>query len=277
MHRAASDQVCTLYRLDSGVGRLSARPHRHDFYEIIWFRQARGLQRIDFEEYLVVSGQFTFLTPGQVHQLRLQERNGLMLTFRADWLDQKQGLLQYPLFHRFGTDSSLRPSGADAQALEALMHLLQQEYERADASAIILRGYLRLLLDTAARCYSSDMTSGAGNGDVQRINQLRALIEQHYQSHHDAVFYAAFLHLTPKRVNEITRRLMGQTITAMVHERLNLEARRMVGFDTGSVKEIAFALGFEDPSYFTRFFRKHNGCTPEAFRGQCSKSTSRQA
>ncbi len=281
LHRAATGQVLTLYSLDSGVGRLSARPHRHDFYEVIWFEQAEGTQRIDFEEYPVVNGQITFLTPGQVHQLKLISRKGLMLTFRADWLSDRQehepGLLQYPLFHHFGTDTSLRPNGHDAATLENLLRLLQQEYQRADASPLILRGYVRLLLDTAARTYQSHLPNGHTNGDMQRMVQLRGLVERHYRAHHEAVFYAAFLHLTPKRVNEITRVLLGKTITALVHDRINLEARRLIGFSTGSVKEIAFTLGFEDPSYFTRFFRKMNQCTPEDFRAQCSKSTSQQA
>ncbi|MGI4862854.1 MAG: helix-turn-helix domain-containing protein, partial [Janthinobacterium lividum] len=92
------------------------------------------------------------------------------------------------------------------------------------------------------------------------------LLDTHYASLHQVSDYAARLRLRPGVLNEQLRQQSGKTAGTLLHERLVLEARRLL-FHTGlSVAEIAFALGFEDPSYFSRFFRRLTGQAPAAYR-----------
>ena len=100
----------------------------------------------------------------------------------------------------------------------------------------------------------------------QRIIQLFVLIDKHFRQHKDAGFYAEQLSLTSKRMNELTRRYLGKTITRMIHDRILLEARRDLVFSVKTVKAIAHELGFDESTYFCRFFRKMTGETPLQFR-----------
>ena len=99
-----------------------------------------------------------------------------------------------------------------------------------------------------------------------RLESLRALIEANYTTETSSAFYASALNVTAKRLNIITRELVGRTVTQMVHDRIILEAKREISLSQDSVKQIAYRLGFEDPSYFTRFFRCEVGVAPNVFR-----------
>ena len=74
------------------------------------------------------------------------------------------------------------------------------------------------------------------------------------------------MNLSPKRLNEITRKMLGKTITQLIHDRILLEAKRELIFSGRSIKEISYELGFEDPAYFSRFFKKQSGFSPTHFR-----------
>jgi len=65
----------------------------------------------------------------------------------------------------------------------------------------------------------------------------------------------------------------GKTVTQLIHDRIILEANRELVFSTKTVKTIAFELGFDDPAYFSRFYRKQKRETPAEFRHRCLDST----
>jgi YesN/AraC family two-component response regulator len=72
--------------------------------------------------------------------------------------------------------------------------------------------------------------------------------------------------LSPYQLNAITKATIGKTTSDLINEHLVLEAKKHLLATTNQVKDIAFQLGFEDVSYFIRFFKKHTGYSPEVFR-----------
>jgi len=103
---------------------------------------------------------------------------------------------------------------------------------------------------------------------VSIISALEHLIEQHYSEHQPVIFYAEQLHVSVSQLNVITRQQLNKSVIELVKERLIAEARRLLAYSTKSVSEIAWQLNFSDNSYFSRFFKKHSGMSPEAFRRQ---------
>jgi AraC family transcriptional regulator, transcriptional activator of pobA len=102
--------------------------------------------------------------------------------------------------------------------------------------------------------------------DLDRLRQLRALIETHYAHHWPVERYARELGLSETSLNRLCRRLSGGTGFDLIQQRLALEARRRLIHLRGSVSGIASALGFKDSAYFCRFFRRHSGVSPNEFR-----------
>jgi AraC-like DNA-binding protein len=80
--------------------------------------------------------------------------------------------------------------------------------------------------------------------------------------------YAELLYITPNHLNALCRDLVGKTAGELIRERVLLEAKRLLTNLNITAAEIAYELNFQDNSYFSRFFRKYTGQTPEIFRKQ---------
>ena len=102
--------------------------------------------------------------------------------------------------------------------------------------------------------------------ELDRLRRFRLLVETHYQKHWPVKRYARQLALSESSLNRICRNLTGGTAFDIVQHRLALEARRRLVYVAGSVAGVAAELGFKDPAYFCRFFRRHAGVSPTAFR-----------
>lgn len=138
------------------------------------------------------------------------------------------------------------------------------------ASAISAQ--VMLLLVATARLAADQRRDEAGrNGqgvspDLRLLARLRPMIDERFSRHWPVERYAAALGVTPGRLNAACRRVTGLSTLQLVHARLMLEARRSLIYTSHGMAEIGYALGFEDPAYFSRFFTKREGRSPQAFR-----------
>ncbi len=93
------------------------------------------------------------------------------------------------------------------------------------------------------------------------------LLEQNYLAHWPVSRYAERLGLSTERLNRMVRTETGQPAQALLHARLIREACRRLVHVAAPVSQLAFELGFSDPAYFCRFFKRHTGKTPREYRG----------
>ncbi|MGI9415098.1 MAG: helix-turn-helix transcriptional regulator, partial [Hyphomicrobiales bacterium] len=153
-------------------------------------------------------------------------------------------------------------TGADVRPL---WDLLQRERRTEPPDWHQIRPLLAALMAAVARIARRQNGLGLYRY-AERIEALLKLVDRHFLEHRSTAFYAAELGISAKRLNQIARQVMGRTVLQTLHDRLLLEARRDLALTPRSVKAIGHRLGFEDASYFTRFFRTHTGDTPHAFR-----------
>ena len=99
-----------------------------------------------------------------------------------------------------------------------------------------------------------------------RYHQLCELIEKHYREHQPCQFYADTLCTTPIGLNRACKAVSGKSAGDLIQDRLALEAQRMLIYSSAPVSLIAYELGFSDPAYFSRFFKRRVGITPSVFR-----------
>ena len=102
----------------------------------------------------------------------------------------------------------------------------------------------------------------------QRLARYRRLIDTHYRDWKPVGFYAERLGISPAQLNNTCRRETGHSAKALIHERLLLEARRLLAYTDLDITTIALTLGFDDPAYFSRFFTRHQQMPPSAYRGR---------
>ena len=105
-----------------------------------------------------------------------------------------------------------------------------------------------------------------GTPDAERLRRFRRLVEVQFLRHWPVRRYARHLALSETGLNRLCRRIAGCTAFEMIQQRLALEARRRLVYAGASVSGIAVELGFKDPAYFSRFFRRHSGVSPHEFR-----------
>lgn len=119
-----------------------------------------------------------------------------------------------------------------------------------------------------ARQLAATRTAAARRPDHDLFDQFRALLEAHVLQHWAVPNYAAALGVTESRLNRACRAVAHRSAFTVIQDRLALEARRKLIYIAAPVSVLAYELGFEDPAYFWRFFRRHTGLTPTEFRRQ---------
>lgn len=263
-------EVFSIFRHED-QGRASLpQPHKHDFYMLLVVASGSGTHTIDFTPYPVAAGSVFFLAPGQPHDWELSaDTKGFQLMFGRDFLSGDT--LQWPYFS-FSANPHLQLAPNKFAAVAQELDSILAEYALADFLSVRIITYrLLALLTMLERQYEASHPSG-NQPPVQRlVKQFLALLEKHYRENATVEYYAAQLHVTPQYLNIVCRKETGITAGNLIRRRLLLEARRLLSLTTQDVKEIAYALGFSDTSYFSRFFRRYTGQTPLAFRQQVQK------
>ncbi len=244
-------------------------PHVLSFYEIFLVTRGRGVLTLDGRTYAVKPGEVFFTSPGQPRQWLVRNLDGLCLFFTAEFVEDffKDPLFLFtlPYFHREGGDLRLGLKPAEAAMLGERFNAMQREIHKLRAdSPHALRAALYETLIQLSRAY------GDRAGEPPRENatalRLRSLIERHFREHHRPAEYARRLRITVGHLNHLSRRHLGRTAGVVIRERLALEAKRQLVHTDASAAEVGYALGFKDPAYFARFFKRATGESPTAFR-----------
>jgi AraC family transcriptional activator of pobA len=152
--------------------------------------------------------------------------------------------------------------------LEALLkHLLTEaawpQYGHTLMLEWLARSALLLLVRLHAERRFADQS---GRSDFELFSRFRAEVEQRYKEQWQVSQYAEALRVTPVRLNRLCLRLSGKSAFDTTQDRLMLEACRKLTYVPASIASIAYELGFQDPAYFSRLFKKRIGVTPKEFR-----------
>ncbi len=252
------------------------RPHFHEFYQMYLLKGSAVVMR-DFEEFAVRGVTAAFISPGQVHTVRPgRGLRGITVSFTQAFYDDEapppSHLLELPFFFAERAVASVRVRGAEAERITADFDQLCTEYTTAKADAeMMLRALLRLLLLRLSRLA---MQEKDGNSPVMPTRaetitrQFHAHLEKHFREDLTLPRYAALLGVTANHLNDVIQEQTGHSAGDLVRRRRLLDAKRQLLHSELSVAEIGHALGFEDPSYFTKFFRRYEGQSPTEFREQ---------
>ncbi|MGN6437013.1 MAG: helix-turn-helix domain-containing protein [Agriterribacter sp.] len=250
-------------------------PHRHSFYHIVLFTAGKGTHFIDFLTYPVVPFQLYCMIPGQVHSWHFTgQMSGFVINFSDRFFNAF--LLNPHYLEKFSFFSGVSNDGVIKIAAGARNKIVQL-FESVVAAAGTARPMrdadkLRILLLHLFVLIEAE-TPGLPEKPVPQqkamlLRNFRKLIEEHYKTIRLPRQYAELLYITPNHLNALCQDMVGKTAGELIRERVLLEAKRLLTNVNLTAAEIAYELDFQDNSYFSRFFRKYTGQTPEAFRKQ---------
>ncbi|MCW3467027.1 AraC family transcriptional regulator [Chitinophaga nivalis] len=238
--------------------------HRHDFFYVLALQQGAGNHAIDFTAYDVKDHVIFFIRPGQVHALTLKAGStGYMMAFKADGNDQAF----HQLLRKVGHTNYYPGDAARFDKLHAMLAaIFQEQADQEEGYQPAIKAYLDIFFIALARQQQHNALHPVHTYAESQLEAFNALLDTHIATHKQVAAYAALLHLSAYQLNAITKATRGKTCSALINEHIILEAKRYLLATPDQVNQIAWHLGYEDVSYFIRFFKKHTGHTPEAFR-----------
>jgi AraC-like DNA-binding protein/mannose-6-phosphate isomerase-like protein (cupin superfamily) len=250
-------------------GPVNNGVHRHDFHELFFFAMGGGQHMIDLENFPVQAPSMHLVAPGQVHHLhRSADMQGVVVMFGTDAHLGQGHAARAELFAHAQRPSEVLLDQARMDEAMTLVHSMEVELARPEGPlAEVVEGYLGILLIKCAH-WANDVLGKAperseGNDPVRRFQHL---VEHSFLEQRQVAHYAETLAMSPDHLNELVKERLGTTASGLIHDRLFLEAKRLLLYADQSVKEVGYALNMKDPAYFTRWFNKAAGMSPVAYR-----------
>ncbi|MEY8869021.1 helix-turn-helix transcriptional regulator [Meridianimaribacter flavus] len=243
--------------------------HRHDFYFILLLKKGFGNHEIDFVGYDITDYSVFIVRPGQVHKLELRSDSiGYMVQFNAEFyypVEKEPNIL----LQKASAKNFYQLNEENFSRLNILAESIFSEYKnRPEEYQEVIKSNLRILFIELMRLRnkSSKPTENKDLYVQERLEEFLQLLELNIASEKQVSQYADMLHLSNYQLNSITKQTLGKTASELINEQIILESKRYLLATSNQVNQIAFHLGYEDVSYFIRFFKKHTGHSPEAFR-----------
>lgn len=246
--------------------RFIEKPHKHDFFLFLLFEAGSGTHTIDFVEHHVTANQIHLLFPDQVHSWKLGDgtvAQQIMVSQRI--FETFTHSLRYDLVHYQNHPVvNLRP-----QIFRELLY----EF-KAIASELISETILWDIISARCRIIAQMVSREAEKAfeDLRIYHskpvlfEYNTMINTHFRDQKSVSFYAEKLNISPNYLNILCKRHFHTSATALIHNRLTLEAKRLLLTSKKPIKEIAYDLGFYDLAYFSKFFKSQTGVGPREFR-----------
>ena len=242
--------------------------HRHDFYYILALKKGDGAHDIDFTPCKVCDNSIIFMRPAQVHKLVLKAGSkGYLMQFKDEFYFPHDKVLKQ-LLRKAGSINCYQLTTDQFQkALDLLNYIFREYTNKQDQYQEVIKANLGIFFIELARQHSEAAPDKNANLYMQeRLDAFLELLEKHVLTHKQVADYAALLNLSSYQLNAVTRTMLGKTCSELINEYIILEAKRYLLATSGQVNQIADYLGYEDASYFIRFFKNHTGYSPEAYR-----------
>ena len=247
-------------------------PHKHTFYHLVLFTKGGGTHAIDFKTFDVTPYQIYFMTPGQVHSWNFKgEVDGYVVHFSSSFFEsfllKNEYLDQFPFFSGIIDDAVIQIEPSLQQKIVSLFEDIIAESETTDRMSLdLIRAILLHIFILLSRTKTRQAEKQALPYNYTLLKNFQKLIEKHFATLKLPRDYAELMYITPNHLNALCNDLLGISAGELIRNRILLEAKRLLINLDLTIAEISYQLNFNDNSYFTKFFKKYAGITPEEFR-----------
>ena len=234
---------------------------------------------IDFRDVKYQPRDILFIADKQVHQFRVHsDTKGYITPFTQEFLyhnESDQNILQnYRLFDYSLNSPKISLSQESFNRLEWLFDELFSEHDRSAKSELqseITRSLLKTILLTAEREKRKMFSHAEHNLNYPDFVKFKSSLERNFCFTRNVSDYSRMLGISSQKLNQLTKKILNQTAKTFIDERVIIEAKRLLAHTNLSAKEISEAVGFDEPTNFNKYFKRHTKQTPRSFR-QIQKS-----
>lgn len=245
-------------------------PHQHaGLLQLLYLQQGNAQLHLDGEETHMGSGQMLLVPQNFVHGFKFStDAVGYVITVAypfvvklAQTMGGGTGWFSNPFLHEV-------KGGDDDVCLTSAFAAFVREYRGgAPHRHLIVESLLSTIVVMLARKIQEGRPQSArGVKDNPLYCRFTDLLNQWWDKHYSLDRYARELGITTAHLNSLCRRIAQRSALDLVHERLILEAKRSLAYTSMSISQLSYAIGFSDPAYFTRFYKRETGESPRDFR-----------
>lgn len=245
-------------------------PHRKDHYLIVFVRRGGNRQWLDMTPVVLKDNTIYFTGLNQIilkEESRQLWSTGIAFTREFLSFQNNASLFDLPLIRNPQSAHELLLSQSDIGFVEDMLARINLEYQQAgEWHQRMLGAFLTVLLTYLSRLYTEQYRTDTTSADKLLVKKFQARVNEDFRELREVGGYASQLHISAGHLSEVVKSQTGKPAIKHIHERMVLEARRMLFHTNYSLKEIAFDLGFAEASYFNRFFKRETGITPADYR-----------
>jgi AraC family transcriptional regulator, transcriptional activator of pobA len=260
--------------LTKNIGHTE-KPHIHSFYQIIWFTKGKGKHFVDFNEFEASDNKMFFISKNQIHYFdNYSSYEGVIIHFNESFLIDNENdidiFLKYNIFNDFESEPVFTIPSVAIENFTLLVSNLKNEILNPDnfAHKDFLKHLLKLFLISIQRLGKRNNCKNFSFNYQNNITLLKfkQALEINFKNVHSVKEYANILNISSKTLTNHTTEIALKTPLELINDRIILEAKRLLSHSSLNINEIGFQLGYEDPSYFVKFFKRQTKKSPSDFR-----------
>jgi AraC family transcriptional regulator, transcriptional activator of pobA len=247
--------------------------HQHDFYAITWIESGQLLQKLDGKTFTLSKGDIFVACPGQVHENDFghsahQVKGGAIL-FSSEFLQQikhQTAITELTFLDNVFASPRLSLPDEELETVLSIITILLREMKKARPNLAMVKSLLSAVLLSIQQTIDNSIIQANSARHIEVYKKFKHLLELHFKENKAPSFYSERLHISDRHLNRLLKEATTKTASDIILGRSVLEARRLLCFTEINISEIAWSLGYQDPSYFTKLFKKATGQTPQAYR-----------
>ena len=246
-------------------------PVRKPHHQIFWMTRGSGYCRVDLENYDMSDNTIYTIPPGRFHQFsQTGDIAGYVLSFNIEFLQLAMEGQGRPFFNEINSELKrvnvyLLKSGNSA--LQRLLDDIAQEFEtlltlRLETLSCLFKMFLIYIKRLAMNIRQEEAISH----NMRLFNRFSAALDKQFRSMKQVAEYASELSVTPSYLTDVVKKITGYSASYHIQQRMVQEAKRLAIYDDANMKMVAYALGFDDLSHFSRFFKHAAGINFSQFK-----------
>lgn len=240
--------------------------HRHDYYEIYLFEEAKGNHTIEFDSYKIEDLTISVVFPRQFHKLEInKEAKGKIIMFNEELFCSE--ILQNEL-RAYCIDlqtrlNNIKVSKEQFSEISGMYNIVETLFNNINVlKKEQIRHLIKLILLSLMDISKSKVLSKQEASESNLFLEFTSLVDKNYKDIRLVSKYSELMSISSKKLNALSKKYNGQTALYVIHDKIFLEAKRMLAFSGWSHKEIAYDLKFDSPSAFNKFIHSKSQCSP---------------
>ena len=249
--------------------------HKISFYALLLITEDSGTYNLNFKDYRYKKGTLFTVRKDNVHKFYKSKAKGVLIIFTENFIVNHANKLEaskiFLLFNEMLASPKFQLNTMEFQEIITLINLIKKEYfdVRDDFSSNIVRNLVQVLITNLFRIKSKNNLVFNKNKYLTMFLAFQELVEKHCFENKKVAFYAKQMAVTTKTLSNVTQSIIHKSAKGFIDDIVIIQSKRLIINSEDSLTEISYQVGFDEPTNFFKYFRKHVGVSPNQFRASC--------